>query len=464
MDYLKIILNKSKWTSFSAFTLILSQFFLYLIITRYVNAEDLGLYALASSIVIIPVTLIEFSFSSSLIHQNNPQPKDFRSVLTLNFITAIVATVLCAFVAIMFTYFYDNQKIWHLVFCLLPVICLSAFNNVHFAGLKKDMLFERLSALELASALISFVASLSAILLGFGIWSLVILLNLKYLITTVGLISAKHLYCNFQFEKDKVSLAKHFNFGKYILGEKGISSILSYMDVFLISSFLGVSTLGIYDVLKRILLRPILILYTAIESVVVPLLSKHNPDNQKYRRVYNEFISLSNYFFIPLLMFCFIFADWILLVLPDSYHAQGPIFQSLAILGIAIIVFNPTDVLLYSKGKTKLFFKWLMAYSVPQLLIMFLSIQHSLMFFIYALAFFYLLMHCLAYFVLFKADKSIMYDNYFRPVVISLIMFVGYNFLALHFMGTKLKAIGLVYILTVLVVHFLTVRTPKQIT
>ena len=457
-------MNKSKWTSLSAFTLILSQFIIYLIITRYVNSYDLGLYALASSIVIIPVSLIEFSFSSSLIHKENPQPKDYRSVLTLNMVTAISATVLCSFIAIIFAYLYENQKIWLFVSCMSPIICLAAFNNVHLAGLKKEMRFEKLSILELVSNTIAFMVTLFAIVMEWGIWSLVILIITKYLTVTIGLISAKLLYCQFKIERDRITLIQHFNFGKYILGEKGLSSILSYLDVFLIGCFLGVSTLGVYDVLKRILLRPVLVLYAAIESVIFPLLSNHKNNILQYRKIYEAFISLSNFLFIPVLLLAYIFSDWLLKVLPQAYHGQADVLQSICFLGVSIVIFNPTDILLYSQGKTRLFFKWLLAYTLPMLVLMLVSVQLGLVFFIYALAFFYIIMHSIAYFVLFKSDLSILFNKYYSPVVLSISIFIGLNLLSLSWDGVQLKVFSFIFTTLVILINFFLSTRSKQIT
>jgi len=370
-----------------------------------VDSKELGHFAIASSLVFIALGIIDFSFSSSLIHEDQVKEADYRAVLNINLL--------------ILSYVYDQSKLFSLTLVLSPILFFNAFNNVHIAGLKKELKFDQIAKIDFFAALISFAVFIIALKMNGGIWSLLFAFIFRYLIISASLIMSRHTYCSFGLSQNTYLIKKHFNYGKYILGEKGLSNVLSYADIFLVGSFLGVSSLGIYDVLKKLILRPVIMLYTAIENIVFPLLSQHKNDKGKYKSIYKQFLAITNVFFIPLLLLVFIFAEYLVLLLPESYTLSGSIVKALSILCISILIFNPTDILLYSQGKTKLFMKWMLGYTLPLLAIMFFAVQINIETFIYALAVSYLSLYALAYFVLFRSHDSISIDLYFNPILIS---------------------------------------------
>jgi len=321
------------------------------------------------------------------------------------------------------SYLYNNFDISRITLGLAPILLLHAFNAVQIAGLKKRMSFEDISKIETLSVLFYFLIALLLIFQGFGIWALVIGLVIRHAFVTLLLIKTDNISCQIGFTVESLVLRKHLKYGQFILLEKSFSTFISYIDVFLLNHFLGLSLVGVYDIFKKVIVRPFIVLYTAVENVVFPLLSNHKNEVYKYKTIYNQFLSFSNLFFIPLSIILYINVYWIIKIFPEAYADHVHVFKALCIFIISVIIFNPIDILLYSKGKTKAFMYWMLSYSLPLILFMIFSLQFGLVAFINTLTISYLILNSLAYFVFFRSDKAIDVNKYFMPTIVFLSLF-----------------------------------------
>ncbi len=171
MSFLKNILGHSRWSASASIYIILLQACLYLIITRYIDPIELGIFALASSFIFIPSTIIENSFCNSLIQSKVIDKDDYMSVLGLNLISATFFGALIFSSSLLYRYFFGQHEILGIILIMVPVLFFGSFNSVHFAGLRKAMSFKVLSVIETISFTLYFVACIILAYLGFGYWS-----------------------------------------------------------------------------------------------------------------------------------------------------------------------------------------------------------------------------------------------------------------------------------------------------
>ena len=153
------------------------------------------------------------------------------------------------------------------------------------------------------------------------------------------------------------AIRKHLDFSRKHLGERLITHVVYQLDTLLIGKWLGKEALGIYDVFKRLLLRPVLLLVQTIEKVSFPIFSKIQEDLEHLRGLYLRLLQTICALVFPLYLLIIFWAPSIILV----YYGQSrieylSIFQWLAAYAALSAITNPIDTLLLAKGRIQSWF------------------------------------------------------------------------------------------------------------
>ncbi|MBT8189677.1 MAG: oligosaccharide flippase family protein [Bacteroidia bacterium] len=413
MNYLKNIFGHTKWSASASVFTVLLQAALYLVITRFITTEELGVFALSSSFVFIGITIIENSFPSSLIHRNKLRQEDFQAVFTLNLSLATFLLVTILVFSLAFDLTFGKTRIMHLVLCLSPILYLSSINSIRIAALKIKMQFRTLATIEVISIIIYFSFAVLLSFFGFGYWSLIVALVMRHLGLFFLLFSINRNYSLRVISHKTPVFKEHLDYGKYIVGEKGLSALFSYADVFLVNHFIGLHTLGVYDVLKKMVVRPLILLYNSIEQVLFPLLAKSNYAEEPYNRAYSGFMDLITLIYLPLTSLIFINRHFLLGFFPEAYSSNVALAGMIILWSISIILINPLDIIMYSINKTRNFFYWFVGSNILLLIIMIYFVRINIESFVSGITLFNLSLLPISYLLLISKNTSLNIRTYF---------------------------------------------------
>ena len=419
-------MSHSKWNLAASIIFILTQACLYLLLPRFIDTTSLGHYFLVSAVIFIPTSIIEYCFNSSLIHHQDLTQQDYISVRWLNLSLASISWILGGITAYLISISYDIPHLFFWFLCLSPILFLSAIASALQASLRKDLKIKKLASIDFTTNALLFAVSIMLLLQGYGVIALIIGMLTKYFSLFV-LTEMLTDYTTWTQIKPNPLWRKHFQYGKFIISEKAVAAVLAYADSFLIHHFLGAGALGIYELLKRIVLRPIIVVYNSIEQIVFPLLSEKKSSTKAYNQVYDGFAKILH-LFIFLFIIGFIIAPIGLTFFPENYQNSQVILQLICLLGASIIVFNPVDILAYSKGLTKPYFYWNLAYGLIQIGLMIFSLKYGIETFVMTVIACYTLGYILSYSVLFSKNKVLEMKTYFKPVTSFAFQLIGLAF------------------------------------
>jgi len=423
LSYLSKIFSYSKWTILSALMGLLLQVVLYLLIANKVDPTDLGHYFLASLMVFIPLGIIDYSFSSSLIHEEAPETHNYTAVFFINLKLAVVLVLLGGTVLLAMSLYYDKSILIYYFLLLTPVVFIMAYVSVENAGLRKNLRMKSFSLIELVSLLISFAVTAILLVFNWGVLAIIIGKLAKHLCSAAALNRIAG-YLDLSAKPSPAVRQKHWEYGQYIVAEKSVSSGLSQLDSFIIHHFLGAEVLGIYDLLKRMVVRPFVLVYGAIEQVVFPLLCR--PENRaNYAKLFGSFIRTNYIFFLALLGLPL--TTWILQFFPEPYQEYDHIFQLIILLAISMMVFNPVDIVAYSLDKTKRYFYWILSYSLVQMVLMVIALQQGLETFITVMIFYNLITYMLSYFVIVDKETKVSFWSWSQLALFGLIVTICFT-------------------------------------
>lgn len=406
------IIQHSKWTLSSALFNLLIQAMLYMMMALYIAPADLGHYFMASALVFIPLGIIEYSFTSSLIHTVEPGRLDYQAVLFINIKVGIVFLLVSGLVAYGLSVYYTSTSIGYYYIGLVPVLLLGLISSIQNAGLKKELRIRQLAGVAIGSSLLYAVVTAVLLVLGYGAGALVAGQVCKAIGMVILLVLTTQ-YLSLDFKGINAHKEKHQKYGQYIVAEKSFGIGLSYLDTFIVHHYLGAEVLGVYDLLKRFIMRPIMSSYQAIESVVFPILTKVKADLVAFQKTFDHltWITLPFYGVVVLIFF----SDRLLAFLPEVYQSYGQLLNLLIIYAAAHIVVNPIDIMAYALDKTRLFFLWTVGYSVVQVGLMVWGLSYGVETMVGAMVFSLLLFYVLSYFVLMRGRVKLI--NWLYPVL-----------------------------------------------
>ena len=453
MNYLKKILTKSGWVSLSSAFFLVLQLIAYLIIPRYVPTVDIGCFAIASAFVLTGLMIIEYAFNSSIIHHKEIDRPDYRAVFRLNLCVSIIVILIGVIATLIISYRSHRFLFLYLFLGLSPILILCSNISVQYAAMRRALRFKMIAISDVIGNLLYFFCLITLLYFQFGVWALMVAYLFKYSSILLWLIISDWTYTDFSFKAEKRIISRHYNYGKYIIGEKGLSSVLSYADSFVVGHFFGLHVLGIYDILKKAVIRPISAMYSALESVIFPLLSKEQDRPFHFNIIFRDFMAITRLVFIPVFFVIFLFGEQLIRIFPPDYHDYASLIRAIAFFGISVIIANPIDILLYSKGKTKTFFRWQLGISIPYLAVMILASYQGIHTMIVAMGLFYVIIYLASYFLMNREGLRIKISSYYSPVLSAILLFFIWIFVENYFSVKYPEAVVCLLMIFVLAVE-----------
>lgn len=396
---------------------------IWVIAPFFISPENLGAVALLLAFAMIGTTLIENSFSAGIMTFNIATVKESLPILYFNLLTLVI------YIIIIFLLYPFGKSLLPFeiiskfdVVLIFTIPLLASFITIYENLNKTKTNFKFIAKIEAISGVSSFVSFIFLLQIKKDYSPLLISVVIKYVI---ALILYVLLHREHKQETDTIQIKSKllFWFGLYILGEKTLTVLASYLDTFLVAQFSGLRSLGVYELFKKIIVRPIIIITNAFENMAMPYLVMHKNNTKEYNQFYQSYISF-------LLLVCFGFLALLVIsipillhLLPTEYTSYIDTFYLLILYSATILMLNPIDLLLYSIGKSKIFFFWNISYFLPLVFTLYYAAHFGLNHIIFTYCLMYLLLLFLAESFVLNKNHNILTKGTFlslnlRPVII----------------------------------------------
>lgn len=263
------------WTYSAYYSGKLLVFISTVILARILSQGDFGVAGYALTVISFLDVLSDLGIGPALIyHRDEPGAADSAFWLGLLISIALFFfTWLCAPFAGLF--FQDPQAI-PVTRALAFTFPLSALGNIHDFLLRKELSFKRKFIPDLARSVGKGIFSISAALMGFGAWSLIIGQLAGTLSGTIFLWIIYPYRPSFRVVRETSRAL--LNYGLHIVAVDSLGILLQNSDYLLVGRYLGAVALGVYSLAFRIPDLLILQFCWLISGVVFPLYSKVRDD------------------------------------------------------------------------------------------------------------------------------------------------------------------------------------------
>ena len=341
-----------------------------IVVVRYIKESDLGLMALTNSMLMFAHFFSELGLGNSILYKKETSVQQLSSLYWWLVFVGVGITSVLVLLSEPLVFFFKLPRLGLVIRVVAITIFINSFALLYHSILYKSFYFRLLSSINIFIQLTQAIVVCFLAIMGYGVWALVIgvlwySLTKTVLLVVIGCRKFKPELC-FRFQEIK----EHIHFGIYQTGERLVTIIHQQADTFIISKLLGVEVLGIYDALKKILIKPLRILNSIITTFMLPLLAKFQNRTRLVEKLYLgqiTYVSLLNfavYICIILnleIVFTYLLkAEW----LTPTYYWVAVYFCIYCMIGS---ILNPMGTLIISHGRVKESFMYniLIAIVVP---------------------------------------------------------------------------------------------------
>ena len=332
------------------------QFATTIILARILTPEDYGIMASIIIIFALSQVLIDSGFSQALIREEKISTEDKSTTFYINFLVALVLSVVIWLVAIPISNFFEDPLLVDLTRFMAPLPILSSFSIVQRAHFIQKINFRTQAYIHVITITLSGIISIYAAVKGLGVWALAI----QYL--SLSLFDSLLFWIVNPWKPrgfiSGASFKRLFGFGYKMMLSGVLDIIFTHLYKVIIRKLYLKELLGFYFQAENAMKATSQSLNGVLVKVNYTTLSKVKDDVERLKDAYIKTTKATSYFVFPAMTGLILVAEpFIVTAIGNKWLASVPILQVLSVAGLIIHlqVFNLD--LLKVLGRSDLFLK-----------------------------------------------------------------------------------------------------------
>lgn len=320
------VLGGMIWKTLEQYCVLGIQFILQIVLARLIMPESYGVIAIASVFITISAVFIHNSFSIALIRNKEIDEEAISSIFIFSIIIAAVLYVIIFISAPYVSSFFNMPDLSKLLRIMTIGLFPSAYNSIQTALLRRRMSFKPLFFSSIIAVSISGIIAIVMAINGYGVWALATQYLVQVFVTILILFIWEKWIpsLRFNFSRIKDSLS----FGWKILVTSLVDESFAELRVILIGKFYSSADLSFYNRGKQFPFIITKAINGSMQSVLLPVMSKKQDNNEQLRTVLHNSISLSAFVMFPLLIgLACVSEDLVSVLLTDKWLPCVPFLQ-----------------------------------------------------------------------------------------------------------------------------------------
>lgn len=331
-DRLKILSN-FKW--FGSLTLIQAVIgtFVFVVLVRILPSEDFGLMAIASILIMFSNIIGDAGLGQAVIQSKELNENKMSSVFWSNILIGCLLTLGICFSGHYIAILYEDNRLVSLSYWLSGIILAQSLFELETTLMKKHLAYDVLAKYLFVAFIVGSFLKMFLAWSGFGVMSLVWGELARTI--TVGLIILLFQSNKFipKFYFNITEIKSLFVFGGFQSMEKIAGYFTSHIDIILLGKLIGVEALGIYEIVKKLLIRPHKMLGSVLSGIGYSVFSKFKEDDQVSIDYLYKNLNLVAHVLFPAYLFVhFNSLELIEILFAEKSDEYLPLFKSFSFL------------------------------------------------------------------------------------------------------------------------------------
>lgn len=336
------------------------QQFIYLataiVLARLLSQADYGLMGMLAIFVALSNVLLDSGFGGALIKKQQTTQADYNAVFYFNVIVSFALYGVLYAAAPLIARFYDEPQLILLSRILFLTILFNAFNFIQTILLTKHLHFNRLAQINFISLLLSSVIAALLAVRGAGVWALVAQTMLLALFKSILLWCFNSWRPSFGFSLQPLKEA--FAFSSHMLLSGIINVVFNNIYSVIIGKSYNKVELGNYQQANKFQDIPVSLISNTFRTVVLPVFSNVNTDNERLGRVLEKTIKSIAFVLFPVIMGLYVVAEPLIVgLIGEKWLPSVAIFRILLLSGLFSVFAQIFNELLVSKGKSRTYLR-----------------------------------------------------------------------------------------------------------
>lgn len=388
MSLFNKVLSGLKWTTIEAITKALIQIIRVYILTKLLSPTDYGIMALVMVVMGFSQIFVDFGISSAIIYKKDNTHKQLSSLYWLNvFLGFIIFSLIFSLRNVFSLHIFNEPYLAGILKIVAFIFISSGFTTQFNALLRKNLRFQSIAIINIISNFIGFVVSVILAYLDYGVYSLVIGYTVLSLIKSILTISSGLKYHKPEFYFNFSDITYYLKFGGFQLSERIVSYLRQQGDSLLIGAFLSTEILGLYNVSKILVTKPIDLIRSVFGKMAFPVYTSISDQKQLRKWAVTVckvvFLAIS-----PVMLLLIVFDESIIYYFYGvKWMSAAPYLKLLSILLSVELLRTTFSPLLLSRGKAKLSFYFTCGFTLIALTTFGIALQFSITYALYALIF-----------------------------------------------------------------------------
>lgn len=359
MAFRKEALSGVSWNSAVKITDIGLQFIRIMVLARFLEREEFGLLAIINLVLGFTSIFTDLGLTVAILHKQDTTQKQYSSLYWFNWFLNIGIFLILIGSAPFVADFYEDPRLFHLIVLMGIRILIGPIGKIFWTIKTKNLEFAFISKVQIISHVLGFALVIAMLLIGLGIYSVIYSSLISALLSGLIFSFAGRKQFRIQLHYKFSEIKDYFRIGAYEQGKQILDYIAYRIDILLIGRFFGMDDLGIYNLGKELILKPMKMINPIITQVATPIFAKLQGDAEAFKKNYIRVLNVLGFINFPILAILFILAEPITAVVYGKNLMDVAIFvQIMSLWGIFATIGNPAGILTVAKGRTDLSFKW----------------------------------------------------------------------------------------------------------
>ena len=344
------------WSGIERFAVQGIQFLIQILMARLLLPSDYGIIGMLAIFMAISQSLIDSGFSNSLMQKKDRNVADYSTVFYFNIVIGIIAYLIMFILAPYIANFYDTPMLVSITKVVAINLFISSMAVVQRAKLTINVDFKTQAKASIVAVIIGGFVGIIMAYKGYGVWALVVQSLLTNGVDTILLWIYAHWRPQWLFSYK--SFRRLFSFGSKLLFAGLLDTIYRNIYTIVIGKRFSAQDLGYYTRADQFAQFPSANLSGIFNRVTYPILCDLQDDNDRLRKVYQQYLRMSAYLVFPLMIgLCVLAEPLIRVVLTDKWDFAIGLLQILAIAYMWYPIHAINLNLLQVKGRSDLFLR-----------------------------------------------------------------------------------------------------------
>jgi len=333
-----------------------STFIVTIFLARLLEPADFGLLAMIMVVVTIATIFSDLGLGGALIQRRRLHLVHYNSVFFFNILIAAILTLITYLSAGYIATFYNNEQLGILLEVMSFIFIISALHTVQNIILQKELNHKRRTKINVIASIISGFFGVAFAFWGFGVWSLVIQLFLREILTNILIWHSTNWIPSISFSWKALKQLWVYGFNMFLAGLLNV--VYERLDYMFIGKLFTPAILGFFHQAKQLDLFIVKYSSGSLMSVLFPVLSKIQHDDVQFKRIVIKSLGLISFLTFLLLGELYLVADELIIILfGEKWALSSYYFKILALSGFAYPISVLMLNILSSRGKSKEFLR-----------------------------------------------------------------------------------------------------------